>query len=116
MWDMFRGKGQDQGGSFVAAEDASQLAAGAPALVGEANGKSWYTHPGNEVDAAVAALCRLRRAASGQRARMEAGDEAVRTALTEADVEALVWLASRTISYMDEQGFPDEVEPWLARG
>ena len=28
--------------------------------------------------------------------------------------EAVLWLASRAISYMDESGFPEAVEPWLA--
>ncbi|MEX2212028.1 MAG: hypothetical protein WD689_09745 [Gaiellaceae bacterium] len=115
MWDTFRGK-SDKTGSFVAAEDAQQLATEAPALVDAAQGASWYAHPGNEVDAAVAALCRLRRAASGERARMEAGDDAVRAALERADPEAVLWLTARVISYMDEQGFPDDVEPWLNLG
>jgi hypothetical protein len=26
----------------------------------------------------------------------------------------VLWLASRAISYMDETGFPEAVEPWLA--
>jgi hypothetical protein len=39
----------------------------------------------------------------------EAGDDAVRLVLAESDPEAVVWLLSRAISYMDEQGFPDLV-------
>jgi hypothetical protein len=113
MWDLFGGK-SDKTGSFAAAEDAGELAGKAPELVNSAQGTSWYTHPGNDVDAAVAALCRLRRAASGQKARTEAGDAAVRAALEQADPEAVVWLTGRVISYMDEQGFPDDVEPWLS--
>jgi len=27
---------------------------------------------------------------------------------------AIVWLASRAISYMDENGYPESLEPWLA--
>ena len=41
------------------------------------------------------------------------GDEAVRTALLQADQEALIWFASRAISYMDESGFPEAVERWF---
>jgi hypothetical protein len=41
------------------------------------------------------------------------GDEAVRIALGEASTPALVWLASRAISYLDESGFPEAVEPWF---
>jgi hypothetical protein len=46
---------------------------------------------------------------------MEHGDEAVRDALRQADPDAVVWLASRTISYLDESGFPEAVEPWFER-
>lgn len=116
MWDMFRGISGRKQESIVAAEDMEAVASQAPGLVDGAAGASWYTEPGNEVDAAVVALCLLRRAASGDRARMEGGDEAVRTALQQADADAVVWLASRLISYMDEHGFPEDVEPWLARG
>jgi hypothetical protein len=41
------------------------------------------------------------------------GDEAVRIALGGASDSALVWLASRAISYMDESGFPETVERWF---
>ena len=37
------------------------------------------------------------------------GDDAVRLVLAESDPEAVVWLLSRAISYMDEQGFPELV-------
>ena len=37
----------------------------------------------------------------------------MRAALAEANPEAVVWLASRAISYMDETGFPDAVELWF---
>ena len=114
MWDMFRGRSGDQSDSIAAVEDAQELASRAPALVDAADGESWYTQPGNSVDAAIYALCRLRRAASADRKRAEAGDEAVRAALERAQPEAVVWLASRVVSYMDEQGFPEQVEPWLA--
>ena len=42
-------------------------------------------------------------------ATAEAGDEAVRLVLAESDPESVIWLLSRAISYMDEQGFPDLV-------
>jgi hypothetical protein len=112
MWDMFRSKGGTSE-SIVAAEDAEGIASRAPGLVDASAGASWYTRPGNEVDAAVVALCLLRRAAGGDRMRIEGGDEAVRSALEQATPEAVVWLASRAISYMDEHGFPEDLEPWL---
>jgi hypothetical protein len=37
----------------------------------------------------------------------------VRQAHTEASPDAVLWLASRAISYMDENGFPEAVEPWF---
>jgi len=40
---------------------------------------------------------------------MSAGDEAVRLLLERSDADAVAWLLTRTISYMDEQGFPDFV-------
>jgi hypothetical protein len=113
MWDMFRGRGSAGPESIGAVEDAGQLAETSPRLVDAAAGQSWYTRPGNPVDAAVASLCRLRRAASADRKRSEGGDEAVRAALEQADHDAVVWLASRVVSYMDEQGYPEHVEPWL---
>jgi hypothetical protein len=112
---MFFGKSKGARESIVAADDAQELADRAPELVSAATGASWYTDPGNEVDVALVALCLLRRAASGDRASFEGGDEAVREVLAEAQPESLVWLVSRVISYMDENGFPETVEPWLAR-
>ncbi len=116
MWDMMRGKQGGESGSFVAAEHAQDHASLAPRLVDEANGTGWYSRPGDKVDAAIVALCRLRRAAAGDRKGSEGGDAAVRAALEQASPEAVVWLASRVVSYMDEHGFPETVEPWLARG
>ena len=113
MWDMFKGGARDRPESIGAVEDAHELADRSPGLVEAAAGASWYTQPGNPVDTAIFALCRLRRAASAERRSTEGGDEAVRTALVQADPEAVVWLASRVVSYMDEQGFPEQVEPWL---
>ena len=76
-------------------------------LLDNAVGVTWYEESGNAVDEAVVALCRLRRAGSGSRGGPEAGDAAVRDALALADPGAVIWLASRTISYIDEHGFPD---------
>ena len=30
-----------------------------------------------------------------------------------APPEAVLWLASRAVSYMDESGYPEAVEPWF---
>jgi hypothetical protein len=113
MWDLIRGRWGRERESVVAGGDAQELTMRAPALVDAAEGTSWYEHSGGEIDAAVSALCLLRRAASGDRARIEAGDEAVRAALEQARPEAVVWLASRVISFLDEQGFPEDAEHWL---
>jgi hypothetical protein len=90
-----------------ATEDARRLAEEAVPLIDRALHASWYEREDNEVDAAAAALCRLRRAAAGQARQTTGGDEAVRQALEQADPQAVVWLASRTISYLDEHGFAD---------
>lgn len=111
MWSF--GRGGREPDTPIAAEEASQLDEHAVGLVDRAQGESWYTHPGNRVDAAVTALCRLRRAQAGRRRSSEGGDEAVRAALERAKPESVVWLASRVVSYMDEHGFPEDVEPWL---
>ena len=93
--------------------DAARLAEEAVPLVDRAKGESWYSEFANAADRAAVALCRLRRAAAGKRANAEAGDEAVRAALAQAEPEAVVWLASRAISYMDEQGYPETLTPFL---
>jgi len=96
-----------------ATEDARRLAADAPQLVDGAVGSEWYTEHGTAVDAAAFALCRLRRARAGEGGGPELGDDAVRAALSGADPQSVIWLASRAISYMDENGFPEAVEPWF---
>jgi hypothetical protein len=101
-------------GDFVAAEDAGRYAGEATSQLERAAGAEWYEHPGNDADLAALALCRLRRARAGERAGPTHGDEAVRAALREADPEAVIWITSRAISYMDENGFPEAVEPWAA--
>jgi hypothetical protein len=99
--------------SFVAAEDAARLRSDATALLESALGTEWYEHVRNDVDRAALNLCRLRRARAGEGGAPRFGDEAVRQALTEASAPAVVWLASRAISYMDENGFPEDVAPWF---
>ena len=78
-------------------------------LLERAGGATWYEEPENDVDIAVLALCRLRRAGAGVRGGAEGGDAAVREALVQADPETVLWVASRTISYMDEHGFPESL-------
>ncbi len=99
--------------NFVAAEEGARLAEEAVPLLEQAVGVTWYESAGSEIDRATLALCRLRRARSGEKGGSLYGDEAVRTALGEASEPALVWLASRAISYMDESGFPETVERWF---
>ena len=100
-------------GSIVAAEDVQRLRADAGSLVEGALGIEWYEQVGNDADRAALNLCRLRRARAGEGGSPGHGDEAVRQALAEASTPALVWLASRAISYMDENGFPEAVAPWF---
>jgi hypothetical protein len=101
---------------FVAAEDASHLANEAGLLLDRALGVGWYEQPGSDVDYAALTLCRLRRARAGEKGGPHYGDEAVRLALGGASTPAVVWLASRAISYMDEHGFPEAVAPWFPEG
>jgi hypothetical protein len=78
-------------------------------LVDAANGETWYGDNASAIDVAVSRLCRLRRVRASYARDPDGGDEAVREALAAADPEAVVWLASRTISFMDEHGFPELV-------
>jgi len=98
---------------FVAAEDAGYFASQVPALVDRAVGVEWYERGGTDIDRAALALCRLRRARGGEKGSPQHGDEAVRLALGSVSTPALVWLASRAISHMDESGFPEAVEAWF---
>jgi hypothetical protein len=98
---------------FLAAEDAGRLASDATGLVDRATGVEWYERPGSEVDRATFTLCKLRRARAGEKGSPQHGDEAVRVALGNASAPAIVWMLSRAISYMDETGFPEAVEPWF---
>jgi hypothetical protein len=108
--------GDDKSGNtryFVAAEDAARLSDDAGRLLDRAVGVDWYEQPGSDVDRVALTLCRLRRASAGEKGGPRHGDEAVRQALTQASTSALVWLASRAVSYMDESGFPEAVSPWF---
>lgn len=100
-------------GDPIAAEDASRHAAQAGPLLERAIDVQWYDVPGNDVDRAALVLCRLRRAMAARHGGSPRGDDAVRAVLAGVSPEALVWFASRTVSYLDETGFPDAVEPWL---
>lgn len=93
----------------LSSHDAALLEESLGPLIAKTQGVSWYDEPGREADLATARLCLLRRARAGAGASQEVGDDAVRLVLAEADPEAVVWLLSRAISYMDEQGFPDLV-------
>ena len=107
------GKRRPTSESELATGEAERLEQEAPALIEAAVDVEWYSRAGNDVDRAAYKLCRLRRARSGERGATSHGDDAVRAALGAASPEAVVWLASRTISYLDENGFPDELEPWF---
>ena len=98
---------------FVAAEEAGRLSEQAGAALARADGVDWYEENGTAIDEAAFALSRLRRAQAGLRGGPRHGDEAVRRVLEQASPEAVLWLASRAISYMDETGYPEAVEPWF---
>lgn len=98
---------------FVASEDAARLASDTSAALERAIGVQWYHDAGSDVDRAALELCRLRRVGASIGGAIESGDEAVRQVLEQASPEALTWIASRAISYMDESGFPDAVAPWF---
>ena len=101
--------------SNLAAQEASRFAEELPPILDRVSGADWYHRPGNDVDLAAYKLCHLRRARAGALGGTFHGDDAVRAVLAATSPEALVWLASRAISYMDETGFPDSVEPWIER-
>jgi hypothetical protein len=98
---------------FVAAEEAGRMADRAAAALEHAHGVDWYEEHGSAVDEAALALTLLRRAQAGLRGGQRHGDEAVRRVLEQASPEVVVWLASRAVSYMDETGYPEAVEPWF---
>jgi len=98
---------------FVAAEEVGRLSERAAAALDRAHGVDWYEENGTAIDEAAFALARLRRAQAGLRGGPRFGDEAVRRVLEDAPPEAVLWLASRAVSYMDESGYPEAVEPWF---
>lgn len=97
----------------IAADDAARLVQNAGSLLEQAIDVEWYEQHGTAVDHAALTLCRIRRAVAGQKGAPGHGDEAVRYVLDNASNEAVLWIASRAISYMDENGFPDAVAPWF---
>lgn len=100
--------------SDLSKHEAARLEETLVPLLERAKDASWYDEPGGDADLAVARLCLLRRARAGAAASAPAGDEGVRLLLLETDHESVVWLLSRAISYMDEQGFPELVPgAWL---
>lgn len=109
MSDFFQGSPSRSRVGDLSQFDATRLTDALEQQIGEAKGVGWYDAPGSAVDVVVARLCLLRRAKAGGSAATEAGDEAVRLLLERSDPDAVAWLLSRTISYMDEQGFPDLV-------
>ena len=102
------GRGEPRVGD-VSKFDATRLEESLVPLLERAKGVSWYEVAGSEVDLAMARLCLLRRARAGIGVEVTAGDEGVRALLSETDPEVVVWLLSRAVSFMDEQGFPDLV-------
>lgn len=109
MSEFFQGQPSQSRVGDLSKFDAGRLTDALEATIVEAKGVGWYDAPGSAVDVAVARLCLLRRARSGESVSMSAGDEAVRLLLERSDADAVAWLLTRTISYMDEQGFPDFV-------
>jgi hypothetical protein len=95
---------ENRGDASPATSAAAELRESIVTELEAAFGSSWYEE-GNSVDRAVASLCRLRRAAAGDRARAEGGDDIVREALAQVSPESLVWVASRMVSYLDEHDF-----------
>ena len=107
-------KGDSRGAAdfTVATDDAARLADEVVPLIERAVGVQWYEHVGNDADLAALALCRLRRFKGGVRGGPAHGDAAVRDALSTIEPAALVWIASRAISYMDENGYPETLAPY----
>lgn len=108
-----RAADRPQSNDPIAREDASRLAVAAGPLLERAANVLWYELAGNDVDRAALTLCRLRRAMAGSGGGPQHGDQAVRDVLAQASPDALVWFASRAVSYLDESGFPDAVAPWF---
>lgn len=108
-----KGNGQRERDFNVATDDAARLADEVGLMIERAVGVQWYEHIGNDADLAALALCRLRRFKGGVRGGPAHGDAAVRDALTAVEPAALAWITSRAISYMDENGFPEALAPYV---
>jgi hypothetical protein len=108
-----KGSARSEANFQVATDDAGRLADEAVPLIERAVGVQWYDSIGNDADMAALALCRLRRSRAGLRGGPEHGDAAVREALQEVDPGAVAWIASRAISYMDENGYPEAMAPFV---
>ena len=105
-------KGRDSS-NFVAAEDAGSWPTTPSALLERAVGVEWYdsTEPTSTARRSPSVDCDARAPAS-EAAPRPATRPSARSSAT-ASPAALLWLASRAISYMDESGFPEAVEPWF---
>ena len=108
MTEFFHSRSQQRVGD-LSKFDADRLTDVLDQTIAETKGVGWYDSVGSSIDVAVARLCMLRRAKAGDQLSTAAGDEAVRLLLERSDPEAVAWLLTRTISYLDEQGFPDFV-------
>jgi hypothetical protein len=108
-----KGKARSEADFAVATDDAGRLADEVVPLIERAVGVQWYDSIGNDADLAALALCRLRRSKAGLRGGPEHGDAAVREALQQVDPGAVAWIASRAISYMDENGYPEAMAPFV---
>lgn len=107
-----RGEERKDADFIVATDDVARLESEVGPLLERAVGVPWY-QLGNDADRAALALCRLRRSGAGLRGATSHGDAAVREALAAVPAEAVVWIATRAISYMDENGFPEAVERYV---
>ncbi len=108
-----KGKTRSGGDFAVAKDDAARLADEVVPQLERAVGVQWYDSVGNDADLAALALCRLRRSTAGLGGGPEHGDAAVREVLQEVDPGAVAWIASRAISYMDENGYPEALTPFV---
>jgi hypothetical protein len=108
-----KGKSRSEAAFTVATDDDTRLADEVVPMIERAVGVQWYETVGNDADLAALALCRLRRTRAGLRGGPEHGDAAVRDALQFVDPGAVAWIASRAISYMDENGYPEALAPYV---
>ena len=104
---------RQESGGIVAAEDAAKLSGDAALRVEQAVGVEWYERATQRGRPGGADALPPPSREGGRAGLPHHGDEAVRAALSEVSAPAVVWLASRAISYMDEAGFPDDVAPWF---